>query len=196
MKYRYNFNKCAKMNLLCPKDKPGSILNCIYFNENNAIASDGYVMLVVPVSEISTLLNEDIDKLNGKLINKDDYKDLLKFDKIRIDPDGIVGISEKTNTEIRYIFKDIRYVNYKAVINSIIECEKTQTVSFKAENIANLCKIMDTPFATIKPNGNGPIKITFENSEAAGLMCPYLQKEQNKLNITDKYNYYEDICIL
>ena len=177
MKYRYNFNKCAKMNLLCPKDRPESILNCIYFNENNAIASDGHVMLVVPVSEISTLSNEDIDKLNGKLINKDDYRNILKLDKIRIDIDGIVGISEQTNAETRYTFKDIRYVNYKAVINSIIECDKTETISFKAEHIANLCKIMDTPFATIKPNGNGLIKITFENSEATGLMCPHFQKK-------------------
>lgn len=165
------------MNLLCPKDKPGSILNCIYFNENNAIASDGYAMLVVPVSEISTLSNEDIDKLNGKLINKDVYKDLLKFDKIRIDTDCIAGISEKANSETRYTFKDLRYVNYKAVINSIIECDKTETISFKAEHIANLCKIMDTPFATIKPNGNGPIKITFKDSKSIGLIVPCYQKK-------------------
>lgn len=177
MKYRYNFNKCAKMNLLCSKNETKLILSCIYFNENNAIASDGSVMLVVPVSEISTLSNEDIDKLNGKLINKDDYKDLLKFDKIRIDTDGIIGISEKTNTETRYTFKDIRYVNYQAVINSIIECDKTETISFKAEHIANLCKIMDTPFATIKPNGNGPIKITFKDSKSVGLIVPCYQKK-------------------
>lgn len=177
MKYRYNFNKCAKMNLLCPKDKPESIFNCIYFNESNAIASDGHVMLVVPVSEISTLSKVDAEKLNGKLINKDDYKELLKFDRIRIDTEGIVGISEKINTETIYTFKDIRYVNYKAVINSIIECDKTETISFKAEHIANLCKIMDTPFATIKPNGNGPIKITFKDSKSMGLIVPCYQKE-------------------
>ena len=164
------------MNLLCPKDKTRPVLSCVYFNENKAIASDGQVMFAVPVSEISTLSEVDVEKLNGKLINKNDYRDLLKFDKIRIDPDGIVGISGKTNAETKYMFvNNYNYPNYKAIIYNIIECEKTQTVSFRAEHLTNLCQIMDTPFATIKPNGNGPIKITFKDSESMGLIVPCYQ---------------------
>ena len=51
----YNFNKNAKMNLLCPKDELRPVLNCIYFDEGNAIATNGHVILVSPVKEISNL---------------------------------------------------------------------------------------------------------------------------------------------
>ena len=114
---RYNFNKYAKMNLLCPKDGLRPVLACIYFDEGNAIASDGYVMLVTPVSEISNLSDEDIEKLNGKLIDCNDYKDLLKFDVIKVESDGIVGIA-KTGAETKCLFRDYHYPNYKAYLEA------------------------------------------------------------------------------
>jgi hypothetical protein len=171
---RYNFNKSAKLNLLCPNDSLRPSINCIYFNECNAIATDGHALLVVPVKEISTLTDEDIDNLNGKLIDRNDYKDLLKFDVIRVEIDGIVGIA-KTGAETKYLFRDYGYPDYKAVINGVRVCDKTQTISFKGAHVAKLCEIMDTQFITLEPNGNGAIKVSFEDSDANGLIMPCYQ---------------------
>ena len=166
---RYNFNKNAKLNLLCPNDELRPLLNCIYFNECNAIATDGYALLVVPVKEISTLSDEDIEKLNGKLIDSNSYKDLLKFDVIRVEPDGIVGIA-KTGAETKYLFKDYQYPNYKAVMNGVSLQDKTQTISFRGAHTGTMCEIMGTPFIILEPNGNGAIKVTFKDSDAKGLI--------------------------
>ena len=171
MKNRYNFNKNAKMNLLCPKARTIPALNCVYFDENCAIATDGYAMLVAPIKEISTLSGEDIEKLNGKLIDKDDYKDLLKFDLVRIESDGILGISTKTNAETKYSFKDYSYPNYKSVMNCS-NCEQTQTIAFRGAHTGTMCEIMDTPFIKLQPNGTGAIRITLKDSEARGLIMP------------------------
>lgn len=171
---RYNFNKNAKLNLLCPNDELRPVLNCIYFNECNAISTDGHALLVVPVKEISTLSDEDIDKLNGKLIDGSDYKDLLKFDTIRVETDGIVGIA-KSGAETKYLFRDYRYPDYKAVINGVSVCDKTPTISFRGMHVANMCEIMGTPFIIIEPNGNGAIKVTFKDSDAKGLIMPCCQ---------------------
>ena len=170
MKNRYNFNKNAKMNLLCQNART-SALNCVYFDEDCAIATDGHAMLVAPIKEISTLSGEDIEKLNGKLIDKDDYKDLLKFDLVRIESDGIVGISTKTHAETKYSFKDYSYPNYKAVMNCS-NYEQTQTIAFQGAHTGIICEIMGTPFIIIEPNGNCAIKVTFKDSEARGLIMP------------------------
>ena len=171
---RYNFNKYAKMNLLCLKDELRSVLACIYFDEGNAIASDGHVMLVSPVREISNLSDEDIEKLNGKLIDCNDYKDLLKFDVIKVEPDGIVGIA-KTGAETKYLFKDYHYPNYKAVMNGVSLQDKTQTISFRGAHTGTMCEIMGTPFIILEPNGNGAIRVTFRDSETKGLIMPCCQ---------------------
>ena len=171
---RYNFNKYAKMNLLCLKDELRSVLACIYFDEGNAIASDGHVMLVTPVSEISNLSDEDIEKLNGKLIDCNDYKDLLKFDVIKVEPDGIVGIA-KTGAETKYLFKDYQFPNYKAVMNGVSLQDKTQTISFRGAHTGTMCEIMGTPFIILEPNGNGAIRVTFRDSETKGLIMPCCQ---------------------
>ena len=165
----YNFNKNAKMNLLCPKDELRPVLNCIYFDEGNAIATNGHVILVSPVKEISNLSDEDIEKLNGKLIDGNDYKDLLKFDVIRVETDGIVGIA-KTGAETKYLFKDHRYPKYKAIMNGVSLHDKTQTISFRGSYAAIMCEIMNTPFVTLEPNGTGAIGVTFKDSEAKGLI--------------------------
>ena len=174
MKSRYNFNKYAKMNLLCSKDGLRPTLNCIYFDDGNAIATDGHAMLVTPVSEISNLSDEDIEKLNGKLIDGNDYKDLLKFDVIKVESDGIVGIA-KTGAETKYLFKDYQFPNYKAVMNGVSLQDKTQTISFRGAHTGTMCEIMGTEFIILEPNGNGAIKVTFKDSEANGLIIPCCQ---------------------
>ena len=174
MKSRYNFNKYAKMNLLCSKDELRPVLACIYFNECNAIAADGYAMLVSPVREISNLSDEDIEKLNGKLIDSNSYKDLLKFDVIRVETDGIVGIA-KTGAETKYLFRDYQYPNYKAVMDGVSLQDKTQTISFRGAYTGTMCEIMGTEFIILEPNGNGAIKVTFKDSEANGLIIPCYQ---------------------
>ena len=174
MKSRYNFNKYAKMNLLCPKDGLRPVLACIYFDEGNAIASDGHAMLVSPVREISNLSDEDIEKLNGKLIDSNSYKDLLKFDVIRVETDGIVGIA-KTGAETKYLFRDYQYPNYKAVMDGVSLQDKTQTISFRGAHTGTMCEIIGTPFIILEPNGNGAIRVTFRDSETKGLIIPCCQ---------------------
>lgn len=162
------------MNLLCSKDELRHVLNCIYFDEGNAIATDGSAILVVPLYEISTLDIEDSGKLEGKLINKDDYRELLKFELIRVENDGVVGISRKTGAETKYLFKDYRYPDYKSMMGSCRKCPQTQTVTFMGSHAAIMCEIMNTPFVTLEPNGTGAIGVTFKDSKAKGLIvsCP------------------------
>lgn len=88
-KSKNNFNKNVQMHLACSNDKFRPERNCVYFSNGFAYATDGYILARNRISEISGLDEEEIEALNGKFLHAGFYKDMLKYDNIRIADDGI-----------------------------------------------------------------------------------------------------------
>lgn len=64
-------------------------MQCIFFNNGYAYASDTHILVRNRIAEISGLNESEIEALNGKLLRADFYKDMLRYDSIMIAEDGI-----------------------------------------------------------------------------------------------------------
>lgn len=84
-----NFDKKVQMHLACSKNELRKEMQCVYFKDGFAYASDGIILVKNRISEISGLEKHEAEALNGKFLHADLYKDMLKYDNIMIAEDGI-----------------------------------------------------------------------------------------------------------
>jgi hypothetical protein len=124
----YNFLKGAKLHLCCSNDDFRPAMNNIYFDEGHAIALDGHILICADLHDISTLSDEDIEKLNGKLLNAASYKELLKYPTIHITDTAIeatkpLGVWGSMDVSFKFT-EDTTYPNYKSVLDDIGVPEK------------------------------------------------------------------------
>lgn len=89
MNNRYNFFAKARLDLCCSNDDFRPVLGNILFEDGKAIVTNGRVLIVTDISEISNLQKDDIDKLNGHLVNSKMYREILRYGNINITDDGI-----------------------------------------------------------------------------------------------------------
>lgn len=115
---RFNFKKEVKMHLACSKDELRPAMNCIYFKNGYAYASDGHILVRNKIDEICTTIG--IDNLDGKLLSAKSYSEILKYNHITITDEGILVGRDR---DLLYKFKtfDYKYPNADAVLKSAIE---------------------------------------------------------------------------
>lgn len=89
MKDRINFSKDVKMHLACGSDKLRPWTEYIFFKNGYMYASDSHVLVRNNISECSNLNEEDIEKLNGKCLYRNTYKNILTYEFIKVEDDGI-----------------------------------------------------------------------------------------------------------
>lgn len=72
------------------------------------------------VSECSSIDEEQIGMLNGKMINSESYKNLLRYDVIVISEDGIEA--QKGSQSAFFYFADIdgKYPNAEKVLQDVL----------------------------------------------------------------------------
>ena len=147
----YNFWKGAKLHLCCSKDEFRPAMNNIYFDEGHAIATDGHILICADLHDISTLSDEDIEKLNGKLLNGASYKELLTYPKIRITDTAIeatkaIGVYGSMDVSFKFT-QDTTYPNYKSVLDNIgvpeKEDEQVPKIFNTGINIKSLKRLAD-----------------------------------------------------
>lgn len=119
----YNFSKRAKLYLCCSRDDLRPAMNNIYFDDGHAIATNGHIMICADLHDISNLNDEDIEKLNGKLLNGASYKELLKYPRICITDNAVeaekpIGIYGTMKASFEFT-KDTTYPNYRSVLDDI-----------------------------------------------------------------------------
>lgn len=126
---RYNFYKSCQMNLACSYDNEFRPSLCwVYFKNGFAYASNGYILVKNRISECSNLNQEDIDALDGKLLHRDSYKDILKYDTISISENGI-ECKKCGNTAFLYFGNDdLKYPDVEKVIQENLN-KKTVQIS-------------------------------------------------------------------
>ena len=56
------------------------------------------------LKEVSNFEDEDIEKFNGKFLHRDIYKEILKFNNVKIEEDGIVCQMNHYGVLVKYYF--------------------------------------------------------------------------------------------
>lgn len=112
---RINFNKNAKLHEICAIDKLRESMEYVYFDEGNAVCSDGHIMAVFKIAEISTIGQEQIELLEGKFIHRTAFKEMLKYDEIFIESEFIIAKGKFSDARLP-LKSDIKYPNYRKVI--------------------------------------------------------------------------------
>lgn len=171
-----NFNKQVKIYLACAKRNDlHKEMECIYFKDGFAYASDGIILAKNRISEISGLEEHEITALNGKFLHADFYKDMLKYDNIMIAEDGIE--CSKDNDKAFFYFSTFdKYPDAEKVLQDFLNMQTTalSQVRFDMKLIQRLNKALfesDKCVATFKGT-NKPIVFDsmIENISSVGLL--------------------------
>lgn len=116
-KLRVNFNKGLRMDLACATDELRPAMNCIHFENGYAYASDGHILVKNFLSECTSIPEEQIEKLNGKNIHRDAYKQIIKYDEIIISEDGIEANKGEQKAFFYFDKTETKYPDAESVIN-------------------------------------------------------------------------------
>lgn len=96
------FFKAFKLHKACADDLLRPAMQYVAFKNGYAYATNSFVAVKANLRDISALGYEDIQKLNGYAIHKDQYAELLKFSEIEV-LDGSI-VAKGANQNVQTIF--------------------------------------------------------------------------------------------
>jgi len=148
------FFKEFKLHKACANDEIRPAMQYVCFKNGYAYATDAHIAVRARLTDICALGEEEISKLNGHLIHKSQYEQLLKYSIIEIG-DGTITLIDpesKARTTIQ-LFKlaesgeevlegCIRYPNVDAIINQDGEHSEADRVKFNYNLLGRLVAAM------------------------------------------------------
>lgn len=172
-----NFDKKVQMHLACSKNELRKVMQCIFFKDGFAYASDSIILVKNRISEISGLEEHEIAALDGKLLHADFYKDMLKYDNIMVAEDGIE--CSKGDDKVFFYFSTFdKYPDAEKVLQNALNMQTVPLpqFSFDMKTIQRLNKALfesDKCVATFKGT-NKPIVFDsmMEGVSSVGLLMP------------------------
>ena len=166
-KIRHNFNKGIKPHLACANDLIRPVMNCIYFKDGYAIASNGKILIKACLNEICNFSEEEKELLDDTLISAKNFKEIIKHDIINIEEDGFHAIDDDWDIKYKFVTGEMKYPNYNEVISQFRPgfAEKVLIDPLNIELIADALDVSGgTRFHFPKVDSKG-IKITFYDKE-------------------------------
>jgi len=139
------------IHLACSDDDMRPILQHIYIDKGCAIATNGNIMVKSDLMENSLINDQQIvDSLEGKLIHKDVWKDLIKAARITVSEDKINAYT--SGGVIEYPFaepmgedgKPLRYPNYNTIIPPDSAKQEVAEFGLSSELFAIIGKALKT----------------------------------------------------
>lgn len=110
---RINFS--SDISQACSKDPVRFALNYVFFNEKNAIATNGHVLVVSPL-EYHSISDECQEKLEGKFLHRDSFKLVYQAEVIKVKEEGIDCIKGNCSYFVKFNDFDDKFPDYKNVI--------------------------------------------------------------------------------
>lgn len=111
-----NFRK--KLSIACSTDDLRPVLQCVYFDEGYAVATD--VHLIVKQSLREHNFNEaEIEIMNGKFLHKDAFNKIYQYDNVTVSEEGFNCIDKKNKISalIRFTETEDKFPNYKPIFD-------------------------------------------------------------------------------
>lgn len=183
---RYNFNKSAKLYKAASDDFLRPLINDIYFKDGNAIATDNHVIIKAPIKEISNLRENDIKKMEGKFLNRENYKKMLSYRVIKkITSKGIV--CENTYDSVVFPFTKKHLFPTMDNLEKKMKGDPLSHVYIIPKHLENLCEAVGMQESSCRLGFNGKnnnISVTFPDSDIKGIMVVCADDSIEKQDIT------------
>lgn len=179
-----NFNKKVQMHLACSKkNELRREMECVYFKNGFAYASNGIILVKNRISEISGLEECEIAALDGKFLYADFYKDMLKYDNIMIAEDGVE--CDKCGDKAFFYFSNFeKYPDAEKLLQNVLNMQTVPLpqFSFDMKTIQRFNKALyesDKCTATFKGTNKSIVFASMiEGISSVGLLMPcYTDKE-------------------
>lgn len=100
LKNSRNFNPDYKLWTACGDDDFRPVYNYIMFKDGYAYATDGYILVRVPLSDYCNIPEEETALLNGYAIRKDMLRYVLTLGNIWIDKETVTDKEGKEKEEV------------------------------------------------------------------------------------------------
>ena len=170
-KIKRSFN--TKLHEVCNDDKLRPILQCVYFDNGFAYASNGHIAIKQSL-EYQSLLNPE--NLDGKLLHRDNYKSVMSFEIAECFDDGI-ACRNKSGAIANFEFYKPAEGEKIPKFETILNLKKgTKSISFIGFNPEYFIKLSKALYA---PQGN--IRVQFTGVDSAILVDVIGIEDQNAI---------------
>lgn len=159
------------IHLACSSDDLRPALNHVEVLDGIATATNAHIIARMNLAKYSTLPDEAIHALNGKLIHRDVWESILDADLIEVEGDTIHYVKGgiKANFDIAC---DLKFPDHhsilEAVANSIFD--KKSFVCFNPEYIKIAAKLFPSESLICRFYENNDMMLFFPSGEAKGFM--------------------------
>ena len=122
---RTNFHDSVKLHEACAPYNVRPAMQCVFFENGYAYASDEHIAVRCEISRISSFCDESMALLEGKMLHKDSYRRILEYDFARIMEDGIECSNDIDGSIVFFPFfrLDVKFLNVEKVIQESVEKE-------------------------------------------------------------------------
>lgn len=159
------------IHLACSDDELRPALMHIEIIDGIATATNSHIIAQLKLSEYSTLPDDTIRQLSGKLIHRDVWESILDADILEVEEDVIHyekgGIKADYNIECSFKFPD-----HKSIIDSVAKSifDKKSFVCFNPKWIQIASKIFPSETLICRFYENNEMMVFFPSGEAKGFM--------------------------
>lgn len=157
---RINFNKNVKMQRACSNDELRPAMNNIYFKDGYAYATDGHILVKNALSECSTITEEQISLLDGKMLSAKNYTNILKYDIITVSDDGIEAVKGEDKAFFYFSKLDAKYPDAEKVLQNELN-KQTVPLPEVGLNLDSLIKL------NAALSGSNLCKLTFKGESSS-----------------------------
>ena len=170
-----NFQPEYKLWKACAKEDMRSVLEYVHFKDGYAYASDGYVLVRVPLSVCTTLDDEQIELLNGFAIHAPLLKMLVGFEKIQ------VGHIASTVNGVEKILAQIVATSGDNIVSVTLsdnlavtppDFEKVMSFNGEREPVSNIGLYGDRVKIIADAMGANRLELKFRSSKDGVLISP------------------------
>lgn len=188
-KFIHGFFPNYKLHKVCGADELRPVHGYLYFKDGNVYATNAYMAIAAPLSQVSNFDDEEKRLLEGKLINATKFAQLLKMRETHVGTSDGAKFECKTNadeTVIIPLLTEEQIGRYPNVENVIAEAEKNAKeladsklpfVSFNPLLLADLVTAMNADvieFYFGKPKGAIVVRDQDETNKIRAVLMPCL----------------------
>jgi hypothetical protein len=167
------------MELACGTDEYRPSFGVISFKDGYAYATDGHIVVKNKLDEMTSLTPEEIEKLNGKQVSANNWKELIKADNILITDDGVQVL--RGDMQILLRFSSFKLPDIQRVIEDILNAEHEDLleIGFNTNILSRLFKSMccperDVRMCIAKSHVGVVIKNRSSRYESMGIIMPVI----------------------
>ena len=131
------------IHLACSSDELRPILCCVKILNGYAIASNGYVIVKQKLRETTLMSEETIEKVEGKLIGRGVWAELVGATSLEIEDDKIIAVTDAGKVIFEFTPEQTLFPNVDTIIDAhtVVATDK---IAFDSKWIHTLSKIFAT----------------------------------------------------